>query len=1193
MASATRRTSSASSSAEKSRQREFDKHYQPWSDYRTLNAVPADTGPDGSPKLTRSPDTLLTAFAQLAALRLKVKRGMVSLIDTRTQIILAETTQTVSLIDESRHAPGDHIWLGNVSLPRADCMDEHVLTNTTLFHQDDGQEVEIPSFIVPDTLEDDRFKERPYVTSGLSVRFYAGVPIVTKQGHAIGAYAVSDVQPRPDGLTLDEAMFMIDVAQSIAEHLDAVMGTVGRVSEREFVRGVSRFLEDLSEFKFNLSNVDHSKPSGPSQSSDTRATDPQTTPKEERQSSLGSEAISKTGSSSQDQDMDAPVESRNDNRPPRFSRSTTKSYRDGTASSQENVRRIFVKASQLICEQTRAKGCLFVSAALSQPSNGTAPLGRIDPWATLDIDQETEQEQADNSIPGATASVRLGNVESSSGIISRSSLRKCIMRYPFGKCFLLNHGKILTDGTLYGDEESIIGGGSSHSSSDQVARLHNQTALVLPPEWSAAGFIWGTDFKMGDPSSSLPYLKTLGSCMMSEVASMDVLNTNIAKSTFIASISHDLRSPLHGLLGNMEFLEDTLTTAYQMSLIGAIETCGKTLLDTIDHLLEYAKINNLRWTSQPTDDQKQPGIGRNSSQASSTTVFDLSVLLEEVVEAVFAGQTFRKMDVRNHDLIDDANEQIKAISLDDITPLDEIIPEGSAKFSGKVSLVMDIEKRSWCVQGHAGALRRIIMNVVGNAIKYCQEGYIEISLKAKEVNSTGIKADIMIKDTGIGMSQDFLANHLFKPFSQEDSFATGTGLGLSITSQIVSSLNGSIKVASEKGVGTHVNIMIPLEVVPPLTYDSQYLDVVQITRGKKVCFLDPTKRKKSLKKKQYSKLESSVATTFQEWLGLQVERCEAITHADLDTAIYIYAEPPPIEQLVDHHLHRTKQGIKAREAALLIICTNAFEAAALRAAGVKKLTSLGRIVEVICQPVGVRKLAKVLKQCLRRLEYESQDSTEQAVDTSFLLAPNLTNREVQEKAADIKWNASSVIYDTISAQHRPSIDSLKWKSDPSDPERNRITRFKPEMNTLVAQEPSSAVSSLPTEHPKAKKRPRVLLVDDNTINLRLLVTFVRKINLSYAEAINGLEAFNKFKGTEVPYDVVLMDLQMPVMDGLESTRRIREYEQSRGADPARIIAITGVGNDSTRQEALDAGMSEYLTKPVRFNLLQQLLLQES
>lgn len=218
---ATRRASSVSTT-ELARQRDLNKYYQPWLDSKKLKAVPADTGPDAARPVRRSHDTTLTALAQLAALRLNVKRGMVSLIDSNTQIILAEATQTLSLIDESRHAPGDHLWLGNVSLPRQDCMDEHTFGSITTWKDAQGRDVSISSFIVNDTLEDDRFKNRSYVTSGAGVRFYAGVPIITKQGHAIGVYAVSDIEPRPQGLSLDEAQFMEDVAQIIADHLERV-----------------------------------------------------------------------------------------------------------------------------------------------------------------------------------------------------------------------------------------------------------------------------------------------------------------------------------------------------------------------------------------------------------------------------------------------------------------------------------------------------------------------------------------------------------------------------------------------------------------------------------------------------------------------------------------------------------------------------------------------------------------------------------------------------------------------------------------------------------------------------------------------------------------------------------------------------------------------------------------------------------
>ncbi|KAI2616889.1 hypothetical protein GGR54DRAFT_609253 [Hypoxylon sp. NC1633] len=529
---ATRRASSASTT-ELARQRDLNKYYQLWLDSKSLKAVPADTGPDETRPVRSSHDTTLTALAQLAALRLNAKRGMVSLIDSNTQIILAEATQTVSLIDESRHASGDHIWLGNVSLPRQDCIDEHTFGSITTWKDAQGHDVEIPSFIVNDTLEDDRFKHRPYVTSGTSVRFYAGVPIVTKKGHAIGVYSISDIRPRPGGLTIDEVQFMEDAALVISEHLESV-------------------------------------------------------------------------------------------------------------------------------------------------------------------------------------------------------------------------------------------------------------------------------------------------------------------------------------------------------------------------------------------------------------------------------------------------------------------------------------------------------------------------------------------------------------------------------------------------------------------------------------------------------------------------------------TIFIYAEPPPIELLVRQHLERKETGNAGKEAALLIICTNLFEAAALRAAGIKDLISLGRIIEVISQPVGVRKLGKVLLQRLQRVEASGQNKAQHMASREPSLP--IKSSEPHGRVTDLGWKSSSVIYDQMETGHGPSIDALKWKSE------------RPELRTLDANEdqtrlhPTSGsrgqTNSTIIQHYRTPsgnqttQPPRVLLVDDNAINLKLLVTFMNKIKLPYAEALNGLEAVTKYKEAEQPFDFVLMDLQMPVIDGLEATRRIREFEQERAQElkPSTIIAITGVGNEDTRVEAMKAGMSQFLTKPVKFKTLQQLLL---
>jgi CheY-like chemotaxis protein len=119
--------------------------------------------------------------------------------------------------------------------------------------------------------------------------------------------------------------------------------------------------------------------------------------------------------------------------------------------------------------------------------------------------------------------------------------------------------------------------------------------------------------------------------------------------------------------------------------------------------------------------------------------------------------------------------------------------------------------------------------------------------------------------------------------------------------------------------------------------------------------------------------------------------------------------------------------------------------------------------------------------------------------------------------------------------------------------------------------------------------PRVLLVDDNAINLKLLVVFAKRQNLRFFEATNGLEALDTFKReaniTETPtrpFDFVLMDLSMPVMDGLTSTRMIRQFEKKMGLQRSTIVALTGLASAQDQQDASDAGVDMYLVKPVKF-----------
>jgi CheY-like chemotaxis protein len=120
---------------------------------------------------------------------------------------------------------------------------------------------------------------------------------------------------------------------------------------------------------------------------------------------------------------------------------------------------------------------------------------------------------------------------------------------------------------------------------------------------------------------------------------------------------------------------------------------------------------------------------------------------------------------------------------------------------------------------------------------------------------------------------------------------------------------------------------------------------------------------------------------------------------------------------------------------------------------------------------------------------------------------------------------------------------------------------------------------------------RVLVVDDNAINRRLLAAFMKKRKIRFAEAKDGKEALETYReaSEQEPFDIVLMDISMPVMDGMTSTRLIREHENKNNLKPAHIIVLTGLTSASAKLEAWTSGVDDFLTKPVNFNKLEGLM----
>jgi GAF domain-containing protein len=229
------------------------RYYRPWIDAQSLVGTADGTGTslgvkglnDAGYQPQTSRDRSLTAFAQLATLRLDTRRAMVSLIDSSQQYILAEATRTLSLFSPNAEKAEDDVWLGNAILNKTDAICYHTFSATYTAKEENGDTVEAECMVIPDCRLDARFKDRDYVKGEPGVRFYAGVPIVTKAGHRIGVYAVSDERPR-HGISAADLRFMQDVAAAVMEHLELAKDSADRNKGERMVRGLTQFIERSS-----------------------------------------------------------------------------------------------------------------------------------------------------------------------------------------------------------------------------------------------------------------------------------------------------------------------------------------------------------------------------------------------------------------------------------------------------------------------------------------------------------------------------------------------------------------------------------------------------------------------------------------------------------------------------------------------------------------------------------------------------------------------------------------------------------------------------------------------------------------------------------------------------------------------------------------------------------------------------------
>ncbi|OBS28499.1 hypothetical protein FPOA_02435 [Fusarium poae] len=1130
----------------------------------------------GSPipqsELLTCSDVIFTALARLAASQTGAAKAMISLFDQTHQYIIAEASATTPLVPslgyDSHH---ETLWHCGTAIPRS-----HSACETTLCSDDphesgpDGFKAthQLPVIVVDDVTTHPEYSAKPYCRPGGAARFYAAVPIRTDRGVNIGVMCVIDTKP---ALHWDHRMsrMMRELSKAVTEHLETISLKSNQRRSEKKATGLTAFVEGDAQ------PVPPAKSLQENEKRLNGASKPQRPRIEDVQDSLVDMSIKPTTSSAGDPQELASGQERKTR--------TVQPAPDGFSVYHdpnrvlETPRQVFSKAARIVKNSIEIDGCMFMNADMLEFST----TGVSNEW--MDEDLSTRRRSTfshhDSEDAYTTGSSEdrlrsscqvLGSSEQDASNGNRASvslpqnlLARMIRRYPKGHIFNLDaNGDLQPDeisdesnhNALINDHDKNHSSGAAYNKQENQFRIQRREANILreafpgsrsvafvpiwdlrKKRWSAGGFIYSFNIKRSFTIDlDLSYLRALGMLAAAEAFRLETLAADKAKTDALGSLSHELRSPLHGAVLSVELLNDTDLSIPQQNIVRTIETCCRTLSDTIDHLLEYSKVNKPLPQEGSRENQSDTyGLSRapviGGAPKSSRKVVELDVLAEEVLESVYAGFNFQHVSLAQaaqsttQPLRRPGHTSIRR--MDTMQAIEElrmpIKDRGSVETKiGDVEIFLVIDSRpSWGFYTQPGPVRRIIMNLFGNSLKYTTTGLIRVSLEqtsALGADDNDCWVTITVSDTGIGISDDFLQNGLFKPFSQENHLSPGTGLGLSFVKQITAQFGGQISVKSRVGTGTTVTVRLPMKlgddchkgVCEVRQREEEFEAQTDKLRGLRVKVIDFGNNESD---SSGTKMESPcqlVQNMCNEWLGMQVNTGFETPCLMPDLAIW---SEQGFERPCD-------QQDTMPDVPKIVICANALTVHQY-ASGTKKTPRPG-VFEFISQPLGPRKLAKACSLALYR------------------------------------WTVAQTSIDTpITAP--PDQDSL------TVPDNTASSIPHPTSPFPLSAEPTPTQTTQGYFH-----NPEFLLVDDNFINLKILSSYMKKLKQPYQTASDGLEAVTAYEADPGRYTCILMDISMPVMDGFEATR---------------------LASEEAQREAEVSGLDLFLTKPVRLKELGPIL----
>jgi hypothetical protein len=511
----------------------------------------------------------------------------------------------------------DRLWPSGIN-PRGDSICEHVLQFRNTKHVSLDHDVGLEVSVIPDLAEDAHSPSGSCVQGLPHHRFYCGIPIQTPRGFNIGVLSVFDDIPRPGGLDQASIQLLRDLSKTIMSYLETRRATENFIRSERMVNGLSHLVRGHDNATNDVSS--------------SRQRDSRTRGFQQNDSSsnhVSDSHIMKTSASLQDSSECS--NGATNKLPLPFSKPAALASLSPATHLQTDTSHfvdpqkvefasMLSKAADIVCNSLKVEGALFLDAGVNSIG---APMDHENKslHSVNDSASSSEDSSADhvsdpqNKRPcnilalSTTDQAILDLVQPGLQIsLNQKTLKRLISRYPNGKVFSFEESGSLYSGESSSGEEidprlpdtrtakTAADHKPTSSRKDEarpVAELFaGARSVALVPLWDpsrnrfyACGLVWSkTAARILTPEADLPYLKALGIVTMAEINRIDMTLANKAKADLLGTLSHELRSPLHGILAGAELLAGTSLDLFQQEVVHALEISGKTLLDTIDHV---------------------------------------------------------------------------------------------------------------------------------------------------------------------------------------------------------------------------------------------------------------------------------------------------------------------------------------------------------------------------------------------------------------------------------------------------------------------------------------------------------------------------------------------------------------------------------------------------------------------------------